>query len=439
MKLKLVIATLALAAMVLIQGCQSSGSIVNSLSSPAQKTPPWAEVKTTVIPQHPTLVQEGGDIVFTGMGEAMGFFALPEEDRQILALGWENEIVGFYILDLHARCINALGGIQFRGVKPKLETFVWPWLLLSNEDEEGNRSWVLVDLAQDQPQIAWRSEAWVPQGLRRRPVWYSGQTWYLGPVAGPVVTDVLSGETVQNKPKYEMVNPVIEDWPHWGGGVSNSDWYLYPHQGGGCSLVDLESGREWSLAQDKELVWNAQRTLLAWRQDGHLGLLVPGGKSTVLTTTGTIPGVPLWSANSDTLYFLGGEDNYFGTTWKTLWSWEEEIDAKRLFDLPGSWNRWRLLLATSDAVLAMAGDVGEHLVYFDVANEIIHDLNSVTQYLWREGTLVALREGELLRLSPGFPTKILAREAQDYTLLGMVNQYVIYSREGKIYIKQLAQ
>jgi len=333
--------------------------------------------------------------------------------------------------------VRNMGGIRLQGKPPKLETFVWPWILLNGEDDDGNRSWLLVDVSSGKAEVAWSSYAWVPQGLRRRPVWYSGQDWYLGPVSGPAVTDALSGETVAGKPKYEIVNPVTENWPRWAGGVSYSNWYLYPVRGGGSALVDLATGIERLLDLDQELVWNMERTLLAWTQDGEMGLLNPRSGPTTLVSSGIVPSAPLWSSNGDSLYYLGGEDNYFGTTWKSLWTWEEETGVQRLFSLPGNWNRWRLLAATEEAVLAAAGDNGEHLIYFDVANEKYHELNSVQQWLWREGTLVFLREGDMLRLSPGFETKVLVREAEDITLLALVNQFVIYASEGKIFVKQL--
>ncbi|MGI6366404.1 MAG: hypothetical protein ACOX2G_11910 [Bacillota bacterium] len=428
---------LILAAVVLSQGCQNVGGTGISLNPP-KAVSLWTEVAGTINPRAPQLNPEGGDICLEGLGEILGFFAIPQEDWQILALDWANGILGFYILDLHTRSVNDLGGIQFRGSQPKLETFAWPHALLSASDDQGNFSWVLVDLAEGKPEIAWESHAWVPQGLRRRPLWWSGETWYIGPISGPSVTDALSGKTVAGKPKYEIVNPVAEAWPRWAGGVARSKWYMYPILGGGSSLVDLETGFERRLTQDQEFVWNAPRTQVAWLQDGVLGVLDPYGKSTVLPIADIVPGTPVWSGNSDTLYFLGGEDNYFGPTWKTLWGWDKETGPRPLADLPGNWNRWRLLYATSEAVLAAAGENGEHLIYFDVANDKVHQLNCASQHLWQEGVLIALVGNDLLRLSPGFDAKVLAREAQDYTLLGMVNQFFIYSNQGKVYIKQLA-
>lgn len=429
---------LILAAMLLLQGCQKTGS--SGIPPNQRKTvPQWTEVAGTENPREPRLSPEGGDICLEDSGEVMGFYAIPDEGWQVLALDWADGILGFYILDLYTRSVENLGGIQFQGAQPKLDTFAWPYVLVSASDDQGNFSWALVTLEQGEPEIAWEHHAWVPQGLRRRPLWWSGENWYLGPISGPTVTDALSGQTVAGKPKHKIVNPVSEAWPRWSGGVASSNWYMYPVQGGGSSLVDLASGFERLLTQDQEFAWNAQRTQVAWLQDEVLGVLEPRGKSTVILTTGIVPGAPLWSGTSDTLYFLGGEDNYFGATWKTLWRWEKETGAQQVADLPGNWNRWRLLSATDEAVLAAAGDNGEHLIYFDVANEEVHHLNCARQYLWQEGLLIALVEGDLLRLSPGFDVKIVAREAQDYNLLGLVNQFVIYTSQGKVYIKQLVR
>ncbi len=429
--LKLVMLILVLAA----QGCQSSGGVGLPLK-PHQAVQLW-EVSSTANPRNPQLDQEGGDISLAGLGQPLGFYAIPDEDWQVLALDWQDGVLGFYTLDLYTRSIEDLGGLCFQGSQPILESFVWPWLLLSCRDDEGNFSWVLVDF-EETPKVAWQSHAWVPQGLRRQPLWHSGESWYMGPVAGPCVTDPILGTKIMGNPKHEIVNPVTKAWPRWAGGVANSDWYMYPVQGGGSALVNLKTGFERLLTQDQEFAWNRECTKVAWLHSGALGVLDPQGKSTDLRTAGLVPGAPLWSSTSDTLYFLGGEDNFFGTTWRALWSWEEQKKVQRLVDLPGNWNRWRLLAATSEVVLAAAGDSGEHLIYFDLANDQVHQINSADQHLWQDGVLIALQEGSILRLSPGFEAKVLARDAQNHQLLGIVNQFFIYASGDKVYVKQLA-
>lgn len=426
-----------LVALVFAQGCQSPDVVGLSLKPPREMLL-WQEVISAANPRSPQLDQEGGDIALEGFGNLLGFYAIPDEDWQVLSVDWADGVLGFYNLNLHTRSIQNIGGIHIKGPQPKIETFTWPWLLLSCSDDEGNYAWILVDI-ENATEIAWQSHAWVPQALRRRPLWHSGESWYIGPVSGPYITDALQGTKVMGNPKHQIVNPVTETWPSWAGGIINSHWYMYPVEGGGSALVDLRTGLERLLPQDQEFAWNPQRTQVAWLQDGVLGILTPKGKSTVLITTNPVPGAPLWSDTGDILYFLGGEDNYFGTTWRALWSWDQETNSQCLVDLPGNWSRWRLLAASSEAVLASAGGSGEQLVYFDVTNGQVHQLNSADQYLWQDGGLIVLQGGDVLRLNPGKEVRVLAREAEDQQLLALVNRFFIYSHGGKVYVKQLTQ
>jgi hypothetical protein len=441
MKLKIVIAV-ALAILILslgffafIHGCEAPGRRGIATGPPPISKPVWQNVRRIENPRIPELNQEGGDIVLEDFGEAIGFCPMPDEDREILALDWQDGIVGFYVLDLHDRIALSLGGIQLKGPCPVLESFEWPWVLLQSEDNSGNRNWILADISSGQAEIAWESSAWVPQGLRRKPVWFSGETWYLGPVSGPVVTDILKNTLAANV-DINLVNPVLHTWPRWAGGADGSPWCLYPADGGGSFLLNLEKGTCLTLEQDQELAWNREGTLLAWCQEKKLGLVDTQGRVKTLEAGGVVPGDPLWSANGDNLFFLGGEEGFFGIAWKTLWVWEQQSGPNKLFDLPGNWKRWRLLAATDEAVLATAGN-GDNLFYFDLSREKSYKLNLTGSWSWQGGTLVAIQKGEMIRITPGFELRVLAREAEGYEILALANQFVFYCREGRIFIKQL--
>lgn len=444
MKLKVIILVtvtiavlLGLAIFRFVPGCELSGKTGKPALSPPVSRPLWQDIQSVENVGAPGLSQEGGDIVLEGFGELIGFFPLPDEDRMLLAMDWQDDVMGFYTVDLHSRTVESIGGVLLKGPMPKAELYSWPWVLVQTAESDGNYSWVLVDISSGQTEVVWESYAWVPQGLRRRPVWFSGETWYLGPVSGPYVTDILAGETIHGNGGYSPVNPVAQDWPRWAGGVSGSSWYMFPTDQGGAVAFDLDSGRRHFLQQDQELVWNAQRSQLAWCKDNQLGLLEPG-KSPVFLDAGVVPGFPLWSANSNKLYFLGGDEDYFGITWKNIWAWDSEEGYAEVIKLPGNWTRWRLLAATEEAVLAAAGD-GDYLLYIDTGNGRISELSGVVQWRWQDGTLLAIYQREMIRISPGLEPRILSREAEEISILALVNQFVIYSQDGRPFIKQLVK
>lgn len=436
-RLPLFLPLFLLLSMLVLSGCAQGNGLGKAGPPLLTSKPVWTEVSLLAPPRNPALVQEAGDMVLDGLGEFIGASYIPDADRQILVMDWAENVLGFYIADLYGRKVHVLGGIEIRGGRPRLAASVWPQLLFYDQDDDGNRSWLLVDLAGEEPEIIWQGYAWVPPGLRREPVWFGGENWYMGPVTGPAITRIPSGETAAGRPDYEVLNPVTETWPLWAGGVSNSSWYMYPVRDGGCALLDIETGREHLVTKCQELAWNEERTLLAWAEDGQVGVLDAQGKNVALIIQGW-SGQICWSETGNSLYYLGGEENFLGVTWEALWRWEEETGVRRLASLPGTWNKWRLLRATEEAVLAAAGGNGETLFYFDVANEKIYELKDVEQWLWQAGVLIFLRQGELLRLSPGFDTRIILRDAGECTLLGLVNRFVLYTLHGKVYIRQLA-
>ena len=273
----------------------------------------------------------------------------------------------------------------------------------------------------------------MPPGLRRQPLWYNGESWYMGPVAGPYFTDILSGKSISTVP--EGINPVKNAWPSWAGGAAGSHWCLLPEEDGSL-LQNLQSGAKISLPYNQEMVWNSDKTLLAWLQDDSLGLVDTAGETRVLISSGVVPQSPLWSDSGEKLYFLGGDRDCFGTCSKELWFWEENASPVRLFTLPGNWPQWRLLAATDDAVLGRAGCNGELLVYFDVAAGIKYELKS-DAYKWQDGALIALYEGKLVQISPASGFRVILKDTQGFEIFTLVNRYLIYFMDGVVYIKQL--
>lgn len=432
------VAIMLIPVLTLMSGCQAQGGKQNSITRPATGKSLWSDVAVVTDGSDLILGQEGGDIVLEGFGDVLGFRPIPSENRMILALDWHQDTVGFYTLDLHSRTVIPMGGINIQGTRPEIEAYAWPWVLLQAKDEGGNYNWALVDISGDQVELVWNQHRQVPQGLTRRPVWFNGEGWFLGPVSGPVITDILGGNTVSALAG-NFINPVLSAWPRWGGPVVGSDWFMIPSADGGGVLLNISTETKVPFSQDQEIVWNNDRSLMAWRQQDQLGLLEPQGTSTVLDFD-FLPGSPLWSSDGESLYFFGGDTDYFGTTWHSLWVWDEDEGAIRLFELPGSWRRWRILAATEDAVLASAGENGESLVYFDRHEERYFDLKGVYNgdWNWQGGTLIAISEGDMVRLTPGFNIRALARNVQGVNLLGFVNQFLIFMEEDKVYIRQLA-
>ena len=156
----------------------------------------------------------------------------------------------------------------------------------------------------------------------------------------------------------------------------------------------------------------------------------------MIINTGIVPQTPLWSSESDTLYFLRGSEDFLGSCCEELWSWTEETGYAQLFSLPGNWARWRLLAASDDAVLARAGDNGDLLVYFDLVDKQYYELKT-SEYEWQDGTLIALLEGQLVRLSPAVGCRSLLKDAGDVKILKLINQFLFISQKGDVLIKQL--
>jgi len=431
-KIDLLPAAIIFAIFLFVQGCATS-DIIHRAGSPRPNSKPlWTEVAAAESPLSPELGRIGKNIELQGFGQCLAFAAGPE-DKSLLALAAQAEVISIYLIDLRNNKVKNLGALRVKGPTPVLEAYAWPWVLLGAAEEGGNHSWVLLDVSGERLEIVWQESAWVPPGLRRQPVWFNGESWYMGPLAGPYFTDIISGKSISQVP--EGINPVKNAWPSWAGGAAGSHWCLLPEEDGSL-LQNLQNGGQITLPYNQELVWNSDKTLLAWRQDESLGLVDTAGKTKVLISSGVLPQSPLWSDSGEMLYFLGGERDCFGACSKELWVWEDQSQPVRLFTLPGNWPQWRLLAASDNAVLGRAGDNGELLVYFDVAAGKIYELKS-NAYKWQDGALIALFEDKLVQLSPASGSRVILGDTQDFEILALVNQYLIYSLDGVIYIKQL--
>jgi hypothetical protein len=425
-------AAIIIAVILLVPGCSTSKIIGLTGNSPPESKTLWTEIAAAESPLSPELKRIGKDIELKGFGQLLAFAEGPA-DTSMLALAAQAEVVSIYLIDLRNIEVKNLGALMLKGPTPVLEAYAWPWVLLGAAEEGGAHSWVLLDVSGEQLEIAWQGSAWVPPGLRRQPLWYNGESWYMGPVAGPYFTDILSGKSISTVP--EGINPVKNAWPSWAGGAAGSHWCLLPEEDGSL-LQNLQSGAKISLPYNQEMVWNSDKTLLAWHQDDSLGLVDTAGETRVLISSGVVPQSPLWSDSGEKLYFLGGDRDCFGTCSKELWFWEENASPVRLFTLPGNWPQWRLLAATDDAVLGRAGCNGELLVYFDVAAGIKYELKS-DAYKWQDGALIALYEGKLVQISPASGSRVILKDTQGFEIFTLVNRYLIYFMDGVVYIKQL--
>lgn len=416
-------------------GCSSWEQSKLVDSQRPETLPVWAAVEITVDPASPQLNQLDEDMILDGFGQVKGFWALPGAEDSLLVLAWQNGIASFYALDIDRAQVDKLGAIALLGAPPAVEVMAWPQVLLGAQDEAGNHSWVLLEFLEGQVKILWQASAWVPWGIRRQPIWFNGERWFMGPVRGPYFTDILTGKTLC---KFEGGhNPVLHPWPSWAGGTAAAPFYLVPKEEGSL-LVDLASNTMSPLYYDQGLAWNRDYSMLAWQQDGSLGFVDSAGKPRNLASEGIVPQQPLWSADGEDLFFFKGSNDLFGACCKELWTWNEQTGSRRLFTLPENWPRWQLLAAVSNAVLAQAGENGDLLVYFDLAAGKMYELKE-SAYAWQAGDLVALDASVAVRYSPGKNPRIIFRDVSDLKILALLNRYFIYSLDGAVHIKELVQ
>ena len=418
-------------ALLVLSGCSGEGTVIGA---PAVNKPLWSEVQPIEDPHNPELSIIDEDLALEGFGQLLAFSALSEDRDTILTLAWQENVASLYILEMSSLEVTSLGAVALSDSVPRLEAVVWPWVLLATSNEEGDHSWVLLDCSGEKAEVAWYGDALVPDSLRQRPVWHNGEGWYLGPVTGPVITAIPSGKTLRGFE--EALNPVVDQWPHWAGGVPGSHWFLLPRENG-CRLQNLKTGKQIAVPTCDEAVWNHNNTHLALLQGTSLELVDITGKTSTPIDADVLPRAPLWSDDSDKIYYFKGTMDCFGPRYKELWAWTEDGGSSQLFTLPGSWACWRLLVAGDGAVLASAGDQGQLLVYFDAAGEKIYELETGI-YKWWGGRLVTLFEdGRLVAFSPGCDPRVILRDVKDLEILALIGQYLFYSLDGVVYIKPL--
>lgn len=434
-RLKTIWPILLLIFLFFISGCSvwQQGKLVDS--SPPEVYPVWTQVEITANSNNPQLCQLADDVFLEGFGQLLGFWSVPGERDCIAVLSWQDGIASVYFLNLASEEVTFLGAVALLGAPPVIEAMDWPQILLGAQDEGGNHSWVLLDFSAETAKIIWQASHWLPLGMRRQPVWFSGNKWYMGPVAGPYITDILSGEKVY---QFEGgLNPVTNYWPSWAGGTSGGPFYLLPREGGSL-LIDLAKRSQVALSYNQGLAWNWENTCVAWQQGENLGLSDTNGHSKILVSGGVVPQQPLWSAEGNNLYFLKGSNDLFGTCCKELWTWSEEGGSRKLFSLPENWPSWQLLAAMDNAVLAQAGDSDRLIIYYlDVVSGTMYELDK--GYAWQAGELVALYQSSAVRFSPGKKPRVLFPDVDDLEIIALVDRYFIYSLDGTIHIKQLVQ
>lgn len=379
------------------------------------------------------LAQQSGDLVLQGAESVLALLAVPEE-RQLLAVDRVLHTVRLTLLDLNRLETYPVGDIVLEGAEPAVAGYHYPWLLFQASNSDGMFHWLLVDISEWEQ--VWEHSAWVPEGLRQKPVWYHDGNWLLGPVSGPRITDVPHSSRPIDQLEYAPLNPLTRTWPGWAGPAG--PWFAYPakHQEEEkIALINVDTNFQLLLPAGQQLRWDSQAGALAWIVEEQLVVVRPGEQA--LEPMGDQPVcAPLWSGQSQHLYFVAGRRDYFGVTWDRLWSWQEGEKPVPEYDLPPVLGRWRLLAAADEAVLAAAGDV---LVYFDLVERCHWELGAVEpgNWLWAEANLFVVNDGELLRISPGGSRRLLQQFEHPVRLLSLVDNYLAYQVEDQVLLKQV--
>ncbi|MTI95129.1 MAG: hypothetical protein FH749_06525 [Firmicutes bacterium] len=396
----------------------------------------WDSTAKGEYPAELDISQEAGDLIIEDFGEPLAVYELPEHENQFLVLDNNQGVVGFHVLDVRARTIETIDALTFAGVTPQQFSFAWPRLLLQASDGGGNSNWALaeIDTGLDQVEIVWQDNAWVPETLRRRPIWEYGGNWYLAPVTGPRLTQIPDAEVVARLE--DTACAVSGEWPAWMGAVTNSPYFVYPTSGEEAALLNLTTGEKQVMPLFQDLRWNQERSRYAWRQDDTIGHSTPGAAQEQLELEG-IAGSLLWASDWDILYFIGGQRDYFGATWDTLWIWNEDAGLQPVLELPENRERWRLLAATSQSVLAASGN--DQLWYFDLDSSVVHDLSGIEpgNWRWQEGFLIGGRADELVRITPGAGLRVIERNGA-YRIYSLLDNYIVFGLEGQVRVRQLA-
>lgn len=423
------LAALTLLSLLLITGCSSQDIYIGRVG--LKPFPPgkdlWGQMELLTPENNLTLRIASGDILLEGAGEILALREIPDEPRQMILAAWQEGVLTLYHLDLQLRQAAALAAVNIRGPAPKLTGFQWPQLLFQGQDGEGNFHWLLLDLAAE-PEILWQHYAFVPPAFRREPLWHHQGQWYLAPLQGPVIQEVLSGRRFT----LDQAQPLREGWPGWAG--PGAGCYIYPGQGQEPRRLDLATGSCQPLELAQDYAWNRERTLLACRGESISLHNAQGREELSLSVE---PGPPLWADDEDFLYFLGGEQDYFGLVWRELWLWDTVAEPQAVLSLPGSWGRWRLVHASSQAVLAAAGEKLDNWYYFDLELNTQLTLKPMKQYLWYHGHLIAVTGEGLIRISPGLGRRIIQRSDTPMEILGLAGSFLVYRHLGQVRIRQL--
>lgn len=397
----------------------------------------WTEVALSEPEQaRIELVQTSGDVILEGAGSLLALLPLPEQDRQLLAVDLVDASVRLTLLDLNRLETEALGSVLLVGSTPVVADYSYPWLLFQTANSAGMFQWLLLDM--EHWEIEWQHAAWVPRGMRRQPVWCHDDTWLLGPVSGPTITDVLTGRPMIERLVHSPLNPLSQPWPGWAGPAPAS-WFAYPAEGEeeAVALINLKTGEQLLFPAGNDLVWQSQGKLLAWTEESILTVASPGEEAA--QPMGAQPVCsPLWSGEGEYLYYIAGSRDYLGITWNGLWRWQEKEGPLLLSELPFSMGRWQLLAASDRSVLAR-GDNSEVLVYFDLVETQHWELSEIEpgNWLWSAGNLFAAADGELLRLTPGAEKRVIARYENQVELIALVDNYLAFQVDEQVLIKQI--
>jgi hypothetical protein len=423
------LAPLLLLSLLFFTGCSSQDIYIGRVGFepfPAGKDL-WGQLELLTPENNLRLRIASGDILLEGAGEIVAVREAPDEPGQLVLTAWQDGILTVYHLDLQLRQATALAAVNIPGPAPKLTGFQWPQLLFQGQDGEGNFHWLLLDLVQE-PEILWQHHAFVPPAFRREPLWHHQGRWFLAPLQGPVIQEVISG----NRFPLDEAFPLREGWPRWAG--PGAGCFIYPGQGREPRRLDLTTGSCLPLEVAQDFAWNRERTLLACRGESII-LYGPQGREEL--PLNVQPGPPLWADDEDFLYFLGGEKDFFGLVWREIWLWDLVSEPQAVLALPGYWGRWRLVQASSLAVLAAAGEKLNTWYYFDLELNTQLTLKPMSQYLWFQGHLLAVTSQGLIRISPGMGRHFIQRSDTPLEIIGLAGRFLVYRHDGQVRIRQL--
>ncbi len=437
--IKVVVA--AMTVLLFVAGCSAGDNTWKPINSDNGSLQPlWEHVALQPPAQtgH-SLAQISGDVIVQEGGQALAVLDWPDDDRQLLLVDYADSVVMLTILDLNSLGTEPVGSILLQGEEPVVADYHYPHILLQADDGQGVFQWLLVDI--EQWDIVWQHSSTVPQGLRRRPVWHNGESWLLGPVSGPGIKDVLTGEFAVGKLLYTAVNPLVQPWPLWSGPAQVGSLFAYPATEQGqevMALADTKSGQQWAFPGGRQIAWAQCGGWVAWIHQDRLYVFGPDGE--VRQPLGDVPASsPMWSQNSLQLFFIAGEEDYLGVTWKEVASWQPGEEPEFVRELPAALGRWRLVAAAEQALLAVAGTDSGVMTYMDLVNDRNWDLaaNGNDSWLFHNGNLFAQQDDDLVRISPGGSKRTLLSADGELGILTVIETFLVFTIDGQVQIKQV--